>query len=215
MSAVTQLPTLVRARKLLAIIDPASNAAATEREFAQIRLEQLMAETGLTLDDLVDAPRTERVLIIEPDFLIVAANIARWIANDTAIQFDAFPHIEEKRSNSKRKAAKQMMSLHAWLSDREAKDWFPACEYYQSLWRENRQNLQNQLKSLRQALKHLGTGMIYKFHLHGPPTDKPTGKLTPAQVAAIQAAMKASQGQQWHRPAGDLADAIPALKSHA
>jgi len=204
------IPTLVRARKLLAIIDPASNAAATERAFAQQRLEQLMAETDLTLDDLVDAPRTERAIVIELGFIKVAAHIARWIANDNEIRFDVHPF----RDASKRKPTEQMVHLHAWLSDPEAKDWFTACEYYRRLWRQSRENLQQQLKTMRQALKHLSEGFIHKFELYGPPQDLPHEKLTPAQIAALRAAMWAARGQKWHRPAGDLADSTPALEYH-
>ena len=79
MSAIMKLPTLIRARKLLAIIAPASNAAETERAFAQVRLEQLMEETGLRLEDLEEAPRTNRWIIVDSDCIKLAAHIARWI----------------------------------------------------------------------------------------------------------------------------------------
>lgn len=203
---MSHTPTLIRARKLLAFLAPESGAADAERRLAQAKLDELIAETGLKLSDIVDAVRTERKLYtVDQEEMQLAAQVARWIAAENDLRFDC-SNFEEKLPKRRGKAkVVRVWVLHAWLSDQEERDWRPACEHYLQILRQQRKQIKADLAVMRRALKYAVSGVVSRYNLFGPSTDDSPGrKSSKAEREALIAAIRAAEGKQWKRPAPRL-----------
>lgn len=204
----TPIPTLVRARKLLAFLSPDSGAAETERVTARVKLDELLAETGLRLEDLIPAKRTKRTMILRHDREdTLAFQIACWIADsDDLGAVGYYDHLERPARNGKVKRLK-VRRFEVNLSDAEYADWLQAVAHYMPLFRKLRKDLEAQLKAARMALKYSLHGFVAKFEIYPDREDDGSkSRLTPEQRAAAIAALRATEGKPWKRPACRLGD---------
>jgi len=186
----------MKALKLAAL---ATRGVGGEAEVARRKLAEHLERPGLTLDMLSVSARSERMLHCTVDLnkatkdiglMKLAGQCLGYVLNDSALHYVSRVVKLGKRS---------CYVVKAELTDLEFEDWTNCFCHYAPLFVASRKNLQA-------ALKACFLGFIHKHKVFAQrPDDADDGKpLTPAQLAALLAAMHSAEGDKWERPSGRL-----------
>lgn len=177
----------------------ASRGVGGEAEVAQRKLAKHLEAHGLTLEMLSVSTRSERMLHCVVDLnkatkdtglVKLAGQCLGYVLNESALHYSSRVVKLGKRS---------CYVVKAELTDLEFEDWTNCFCHYAPLFVASRKNLQA-------ALRACFLGFIYKHKVFAQrPDAADDGKpLTPAQMAALIAAMHSAEGDKWERPTGRL-----------
>ncbi len=201
------------ARKLQAVINPASRATESEQQNAARLLEKLLERHGLTEADLANESRSTYVFHIPPGdqhrklLVQVVCTVLDRHQLDSAIRKVRIPKLSKKTGKP---LASKVPALEVLLNNLTVVEYtdISACYYHYAAILDKRiAELRAEAKVNRMAAANAASALIQRFTIF-PATrsGEPPADLTPAEIAALIAAMRGMFGQKWEKPAALIDD---------
>ena len=196
------------ARKLSAMMDPASGATANERSVAAAKLRALLARHGLTEEQIQDATRYTFTFILEDtDQLGLLVQVAAMILETKNVRYDGRRRQVDQYSRAGKLLRRKGVQLIIYLHDItivEHEDIAACFDHYRRLLEALKQSLKADAARIKKQQKLALSATCHRYNIFPPSNGESKKQLSPEEIRAIRAAMSGLSGDAWQRPAGRI-----------